>query len=81
MSRVFLVVDSSQISGLARTSEVLGHDKEVALKALDMAEASAAFIRSHLFDEQSGKLWRSYREGPGPTGQADDYAFLIQGMS
>ncbi|OJT15668.1 Spermatogenesis-associated protein 20 [Trametes pubescens] len=68
------------ISGLARASEVLKHDNDVAPKALEMAEASAAFIRNHLFDEQSGKLWRSYREGPGPTGQADDYAFLIQGL-
>ncbi|TBU27045.1 hypothetical protein BD311DRAFT_866380 [Dichomitus squalens] len=68
------------ISGLSKTYEVLQSDPEIARKALQLAEDSATFIRAHLYDEKSGTLRRSYREGPGPTGQADDYAFLIQGL-
>ncbi|KAI8968808.1 hypothetical protein BD414DRAFT_582030 [Trametes punicea] len=68
------------ISGLSRTHEVLYEDREIAFKALDLAEASANFIRRYLYDEQTGELRRSYREGHGPTGQADDYAFFIQGL-
>lgn len=50
-----------------------------ATRASKLAENSAAFIRGHLYDEIGGELRRSWREGPGPQGQADDYAFLIQG--
>ncbi|CDO71167.1 hypothetical protein BN946_scf184845.g37 [Trametes cinnabarina] len=68
------------ISGLSRTHAVLQDDEGIASKALELAEASASFLRAHLYDEQSGELRRSYREGQGPAGQADDYAFLIQGL-
>ncbi|KAI0360365.1 hypothetical protein OH77DRAFT_1393719 [Trametes cingulata] len=68
------------ISGLSRTYEVLNADQEIASRALGLAEASAAFVRKYLYDEKSGELRRSYREGQGPTGQADDYAFFIQGL-
>lgn len=71
------MLTSSKISGLAKASEVL---KEQAANALGVAEESAAFIKKELYDEKTGELRRSYREGPGPTGQADDYAFLIQGL-
>ncbi len=40
-----------------------------------------AFIRKELYDEQSGQLSRSWRDGKGPMGQADDYAFLIKGRT
>lgn len=33
-----------------------------------------------MWDQQTQTLTRSYREGKGPTGQTDDYAFLIQGL-
>ena len=49
-------------------------------KALSLAKGSAGFVRSHLYDEASRQLWRSYRDGQGPAGQADDYAFFIQGL-
>ncbi|KAI0646619.1 hypothetical protein C8Q79DRAFT_963600 [Trametes meyenii] len=68
------------ISGLARTYEVLGHDQPTAKIALEVADGSAAFVRKYLYDEKSGELRRSYREGQGPTGQTDDYAFFIQGL-
>ena len=70
-----------QISGLSRAHEVLNADQELATHALQLAEASAGFIRKYLYDEQRGELRRSYREGQGPTGQADDYAFFIQGTN
>lgn len=66
-----------QISGLAKASEVL---EGQATDALKLGEESAAFIKKELYDEKTGELKRSYREGSGPTGQADDYAFLIQGL-
>lgn len=65
------------ISGLAKASEVL---EGRANATLVLAEQSAAFIKKNLYDEKTGELRRSYREGPGPTGQADDYAFLVQGL-
>ncbi|PIL27795.1 hypothetical protein GSI_10948 [Ganoderma sinense ZZ0214-1] len=67
------------ISGLSKTYEVLHSDK-IANEALKLAEEAAAFIRAHLYDQASGTLSRSYRDGQGPTGQADDYAFFIQGL-
>lgn len=67
---------SAQISGLAKASEILEAQTEDVLR---LAEEAAAFIRENLYDESSGEVKRSYRQGPGPTGQADDYAFLIQG--
>jgi uncharacterized protein YyaL (SSP411 family) len=39
-----------------------------------------AFIKHNLYDAKTGKLARSWREGKGPIGQADDYAFLIKGL-
>ncbi|KAH9948039.1 hypothetical protein B0H21DRAFT_735904 [Amylocystis lapponica] len=68
------------ISGLARASEALHADAGQAAAALCFAEDAAAFIKEHLYDATTGELRRSYRHGPGPQGQADDYAFLIQGL-
>ncbi|KAI0938399.1 hypothetical protein AcV5_000091 [Taiwanofungus camphoratus] len=68
------------ISGLARAAEVLDEGFDLSTQALELAEGSAAFIRANLYNETSGELRRSYRHGPGPTGQTDDYAFLIQGL-
>lgn len=70
-----------QISGLSKAAEALEEKPGAPSRAdaLCMAEAAAAFIKDNLYDSASGQLRRSYREGPGPAGQADDYAFLIQG--
>ena len=68
-----------QISGLSKAAEILGDKHQPPYPALKLAEDATSFIRSHLYDETSGELRRSYREGPGPIGQCDDYAFLIQG--
>jgi uncharacterized protein YyaL (SSP411 family) len=33
-----------------------------------------------MWDQDTKTLHRSWREGKGPTGQTDDYAFLIRGL-
>lgn len=70
------------IGALARTSAVLEDvDSKRAGVCLTAAKRAAAFIKKELFDQESGQLWRIYREGRGDTpGFADDYAFLIQGL-
>ncbi|EPT05702.1 hypothetical protein FOMPIDRAFT_138440 [Fomitopsis schrenkii] len=66
------------ISGLALASEVF--PGEQGAEALRMAEGAARFIKEMMYDSATGELCRSWREGKGPRGVADDYAFLIQGL-
>ncbi|CAL1708631.1 unnamed protein product [Somion occarium] len=68
------------ISGLSKAAEALTESHQPPTSPLKLAEDAADFIRKELYNEASGELRRSYREGPGPVGQADDYAFLIQGL-
>ncbi|GHJ87715.1 hypothetical protein NliqN6_4117 [Naganishia liquefaciens] len=69
------------ISALALGSVVLPSEQyPIAGRCESLASEAVAFIKANLFDEQSGKLTRSWREGKGPIGQADDYAFLIKGL-
>ena len=70
------------IGALARTSAALEDiDPEKAKECRVAAEKAVSFIRKELFDEDTGKLWRIYREGRGDApGFADDYAFLIKGL-
>ncbi|MDD5201357.1 MAG: thioredoxin domain-containing protein [Terrimicrobiaceae bacterium] len=64
------------ISAFARAGAVL--DDEGFLAA---AGRAAAFIRSELFDEKSGELLRTWRDGRAAIRAfAEDYAFLIQGL-
>ena len=64
------------ISALARGSRVLG-DRQYLVAAVRAAE----FIRRELFDDATGELYRTWREGRSPiTGFAEDYASLIQGL-
>ena len=64
------------ISALARAGSVLGDPAYVR-----QARRCADFMRQHLYDENSGSLRRSYREGAAAVeGFAEDYAFLIQGL-
>jgi len=39
-----------------------------------------AFIKANMWDPSNRTLYRSWREGKGPIGQTDDYAFLIRGL-
>ena len=64
------------ISALARASTVLANPTY-----LQQAQRCAGFIHERLYNENSGILRRSYREGAGQVeGFAEDYAFLIQGL-
>ncbi|KZT68420.1 hypothetical protein DAEQUDRAFT_712033 [Daedalea quercina L-15889] len=66
------------ISGLALAAEVL--PGEEGLQAMRMAEGAAVFLREKMYDPEAAELCRSWREGKGPRGVAEDYAFLIQGL-
>lgn len=64
------------ISAFARAHQVLDEPQYLAA-----AESAAAFINIHLYDENTGRLSRRYREGQVAfDGYVDDYAFLIQGL-
>ncbi len=64
------------ISALARASRVLPQEDY-----FGRAARCADFVRGHLYQQETGVLKRSYREGAGVAdGFADDYAFLIQGL-
>ena len=71
-----------QISGLSKAAESLEEAPggPTRAQALKLAEGATAFIKTHLYDAVTGTLCRSFRDGRGPAGQADDYAFLIQGL-
>ena len=60
------------ISAFARAAMALGDDTYA-----DAARAAASFIRRSMFP--GGRLLRSWREGPGPEGFAEDYAAMAGG--
>jgi hypothetical protein len=57
------------ISAFARAGMALGEDGYI-----ETARAAGQFIRTNMYD--GGRLLRSYRQGPGPQGFADDYAAM-----
>jgi uncharacterized protein len=64
------------IGALAHASQVFDDARYLAA-----AELNARFLRSHLFNPQSKRLWRSYRAGIGRVdGFLDDYVGLINGL-
>jgi len=64
------------ISAYARAAQVLDEPRY-----LEVANRAAKFVRANLYDEKSGLLFRSYREGRSNIeGFADDYAFVTQGL-
>jgi len=74
--KVITAWNGLMISAFAQASQILG---ETAY--LRIAERAADFILTHLRDSTTGRLWRSYREGPSRVGAfAEDYAFLIAGL-
>ncbi|VFQ89942.1 unnamed protein product [Cuscuta campestris] len=80
------------ISSFARASQILKSEPEGTKfyfpvvgshpsEYMDVAEKAASFIRKHLYNQQTGKLQHSYRNGPSKApGFLDDYAFLISGL-
>ena len=63
------------ISAFARAAQILDDPDN-----LEAGTRAATFARDHLYDRARKVLARSYREGRGIEGFADDYAFLIQGL-
>ncbi|MCZ6484924.1 MAG: thioredoxin domain-containing protein, partial [Acidobacteria bacterium] len=64
------------ISAMAKGYQVLQEEKY-----LRAAEGAATLISEKLYDKQSGRLRRRYREGEAAIeGLLDDYAFFIQGL-
>jgi hypothetical protein len=64
------------ISALAKGYLVLGDDRY-----REAAEKAAAFMRRHLLDPGTFRLWHRFRDGDaGINGLLDDYAFTIQGL-
>ena len=80
--KIIVAWNGLAIGALARTSAVLENiDPVKARECRSSAESAVAFIRKELFDVESKKLWRVYREGRGDApGFCDDYAFLIHGL-
>ena len=75
------------ISALARGAQVLGvgredeQEREERESLLGAAIRAAEFVQRELFDQTTGGLFRSWREGRGAAeGFAEDYAYLIQGL-
>jgi uncharacterized protein YyaL (SSP411 family) len=64
------------VAALAHASQVFDEPKYLAA-----AESTAQFLRSHLYDPQSKRVWRSYSDGsPTVDGFLDDYTGLIDGL-
>ena len=64
------------ISAYARAGQALDDSRY-----LEVAQNAAKFVRGNLYDEKSGLLFRSYRDGRSNIeGFADDYAFVVQGL-
>jgi uncharacterized protein YyaL (SSP411 family) len=69
-----------QVSALAKAVQVLPSTCTSASRALEVAEGVITFIKNNMWDASTRMLSRSWREGKGPIGQTDDYAFLIRGL-
>jgi uncharacterized protein YyaL (SSP411 family) len=66
---------------LAKAAQILPAETyPVASRCLKAAEGVVSFIKTNMWDQDTKTLHRSWREGKGPTGQTDDYAFLIRGL-
>ncbi|KAL2535568.1 hypothetical protein Fot_16959 [Forsythia ovata] len=80
------------ISSFARASKILKGEPEGAKfyfpvagtnseEYMEVAEKAASFIRKNLYNQQTGRLQHSFRNGPSKApGFLDDYAFLISGL-
>jgi hypothetical protein len=58
----------TQITALAQASVSLPADKyPIANECLGLAEGAVDFVRREMYDESTGVLVRSWREGKGPV--------------
>jgi hypothetical protein len=59
---------SRQITTLIQASVSLPEDRyPIASRCRDLAENAVKFIRGEMYDESTGLLVRSWREGKGPV--------------
>jgi hypothetical protein len=78
--KVLTAWNGLMIAAFARAARVLP-DSASAGRYLEAARRAAGFVHSRLWDEQTGRLWRRYRDGEaGIEGYAEDYAFLVFGL-
>ena len=64
------------ISAFARAHQVLGE-----AEYLEQARRAADFIMEHLYQQETGRLLRRYREGEARfEAHLEDYAFLVMGL-
>ena len=74
--KVLTAWNGLMIGALARGGAIL-HDPELT----EAAAAAALFIQKKLYDPETKRLLRRYRQGEsGLAGQLDDYAFLVAGL-
>ncbi len=74
--KVLAAWNGLMISALAKGSQVLDE-----ARYRQAAEKAARFVRERLYDAQSRRLYRRWRDGERKVpGNADDYAFLAQGL-
>ncbi|KAL1955782.1 hypothetical protein VTO42DRAFT_8102 [Malbranchea cinnamomea] len=81
--KIIVAWNGLAIGALAKCSVLLETiDEEKSKHCRDVAERAVKFIREHLFEPETGQLWRIFRAGSrGDTpGFADDYAYLIAGL-
>ncbi|HEX7941345.1 MAG TPA: thioredoxin domain-containing protein, partial [Gemmatimonadaceae bacterium] len=66
----------------ARVVRALAHDgRQMGAPYLEAARRTARFIRSSLWNDETGRLLRRYRDGHAEIdGYAEDYAYLIFGL-
>lgn len=73
--KVIAAWNGMAIAGFARAAGALRDDS-----LLDAAEAAAGFLKARML-RPDGTLLRSWRNAvPGPEGQLEDYAFVIEGL-
>jgi hypothetical protein len=74
--KVLVAWNGLMISAFARAAQVLDEPRYLAA-----AKAAAAFVESRLYDDETHRLERRYRDGHADIdGVLEDYAFLIQGL-
>ncbi|OJJ49857.1 hypothetical protein ASPZODRAFT_128410 [Penicilliopsis zonata CBS 506.65] len=81
--KIIVAWNGLAIGALAKASILFESiDGGKALQCREAATKAATFIKNHMFDKPTGRLWRIYRDGSrGETpGFADDYAYLIAGL-
>jgi uncharacterized protein YyaL (SSP411 family) len=83
--KIITAWNALMISSLAKAHQILflagKNDERETRRYLPAARRAAEFIKRELYDEPSGILFRSWRQGRGAIRAfAEDYAFLIQAL-